>query len=193
MAQTIRFAAETDARQMLDIYAPIVEDTAISFEEVPPSRPEMAGRIRSTLERYPWLTCEGAGHVLGYAYAAGFQSRAAYQWSVEVTAYVRPEAQRRGVASALYTSLLGILRLQGFINALAGIALPNDPSVALHERFGFKPVGVLQDVGFKLMRWHDVEWWALRLQQPRDPPDTPRPLPEVQAASTALMESRAGG
>ena len=187
MAPTIRFAAETDATQVLDIYAPIVTDTAISFGEVPPTRPEMAGRIRSTLERYPWLVCEEAGHVLGYAYAAGFQSRPAYQWSVEVTLYVRPEAQGRAVAGALYTSLLGILRLQGFINAIAAIALPNDASVALHERFGFKPVGFLQDIGFKLTRWHDVEWWALRLQQPRDPPDAPKPIPEVWAASADLM------
>ncbi len=190
MAQTIRFAAETDATQILDIYAPIVTDTAISFEEVPPTRPEMAGRIRSTLERYPWLACEEAGHVLGYAYAAGFRSRPAYQWAVEVTAYVRPGAQRRGVASALYAPLLEILRLQGFINALAGIALPNDPSVALHERFGFKPVGVLQDVGFKLTRWHDVEWWALRIQRPRDPPDAPKLLREVWAASAGLIGGR---
>ncbi len=187
MPQTLRFAAETDATQLLDIYAPIVTDTAISFEEEPPTRPEMAGRIRSTLERYPWLACEEAGHVLGYAYAAGYRPRPAYQWAVEVTVYVRPEAQRKGVASALYTSLLGILRLQGFINALAGIALPNDASVALHERFGFKPVGVLQDVGFKLTRWHDVEWWALHLQEPRVPPDAPKPLPEVWTASAELM------
>jgi phosphinothricin acetyltransferase len=189
MAQTIRFAAETDATQILDIYAPIVADTAISFEEVVPSRPEMASRIRRTLERYPWLACEEAGHILGYAYATEFRSRPAYQWSVEVTTYVRPEAQRKGVASALYAPLLGILRAQGFINALAGIALPNDASVALHEQFGFRPVGVLQDVGFKVTRWHDVEWWALRLQQPRDPPDAPKPLEEVSEASAALMAS----
>ncbi len=189
MAHMIRFAAETDATQILDIYAPIVTDTAISFEEVPPSRPEMAGRIRNTLELYPWLTCEEAGRVLGYAYAAGFRSRPAYQWSVEVTAYVRPEAQRKGVGSALYTCLLEILRIQGVINALAGIALPNDASVALHERFGFRPVGVLQDVGFKLMQWHDVEWWALRIQQPRDPPDAPKWLPEVWAESAALIDA----
>ena len=189
MALTIRFAAETDATQILDIYAPIVADTAISFEEEAPSRPEMAGRIRGTLEHYPWLVWEEAGRILGYAYATEFRSRSAYQWSVEVTAYVRPEAQRKGVARALYTSLLGILRIQGFINALAGIALPNDPSVALHEQFSFKPMGVLQDVGFKVMRWHDVEWWALRLQEPRDPPDAPKPLREVSAASAALMLS----
>ena len=189
MAQTIRFAAETDATQILDIYAPIVANTAISFEKVPPSRPEMAGRIRSTLERYPWLACEEAGRVLGYAYATEFRSWSAYQWSVEVTVYVRPEAQRKGVGSALYTSLLGILRIQGFINALAGIALPNDSSVALHEQFGFKPMGVLQDVGFKVAQWHDVEWWALRLQQPRDPPDAPKSLREVSAACADLMAS----
>ena len=192
MAHTIRFAAETDATRILDIYTPIVTGTATSFEEVPPSRPEMAGRIRRTLERYPWLACEEAGVVLGYAYASAFRSRPAYQWAVEVSAYVRPEAQGRGVASALYSSLIEILRIQGFVNALAGIALPNDASVALHQRFGFEPVGVLKDIGFKFTQWHDVEWWALRLQQPRDPPDTPRPLPEVQAASTALMEGRAG-
>lgn len=190
MAQRIRFAAETDATQMLEIYAPIVEGTAVSFEEDPPSRPEMAGRIRTTLDRYPWLTCEEAGRVLGYAFAAEFRSRPAYRWSVEVTVYVRPEAQRSGVASDLYTSLLGILRTQRFIKALAGIALPNDASVALHQRFGFKPVGVLQDVGFKLMRWHDVEWWVLSLQQPRDPPDAPKPLPEVRGACEALLEGR---
>ncbi len=187
MAHTIRFAAETDATQILDIYAPIVTDTAISFEEVPPTRPEMAARIRNTLERYPWLTCDERGLVLGYAYATAFRSRPAYQWAVEVSAYVRPEAQGRGVASALYGSLIEILRIQGFINALAGIALPNDASVALHERFGFEPVGVLKDIGFKFMQWHDVEWWALRLQQPQDPPDIPLPLPEVWAARAALM------
>ena len=190
MAHTIRFAAETDAAQILDIYAPIVTGTATSFEEVPPSRSEMAGRIRRTLERYPWLACEKAGLVLGYAYATVFRSRPAYQWVVEVSAYVRPDSQGTGVASALYGSLIEILRVQGFINALAGIALPNDASVALHERFGFEPVGVLKDVGFKLTQWHDVEWWALRLQQPRDLPDPPKPLSEVWAASAALMESR---
>jgi phosphinothricin acetyltransferase len=189
MARTIRFAAETDATQILDIYAPIVADTAISFEEVAPSRPEMAGRIRSTLERYPWLACEEGGRLLGYAYATEFQPRSAYQWSVEVSTYVRPEARRKGVASALYTSLIGILRIQGFVNALAGIALPNDASVALHEQFGFRPVGVLQDIGFKMTQWHDVEWWALRLQQPRDPPDAPKSLLEVSAESAALMAS----
>ncbi len=189
MAPRIRFAAETDATQILDIYAPIVRDTAISFEEVAPSRSEMAGRIRNTLVRYPWLVREEDGTVLGYAYAAGFRSRPAYQWAVEVTAYVNPDAQGRGVGSALYTTLLEILRMQGYTRALAGITLPNDASVALHARFGFKPVGVLQDVGFKLMQWHDVEWWALRLQQPRDPPDTPKLLADVWAESTALMVS----
>ena len=188
MAHTIRFAAETDATQILDIYAPIVTDTATSFEEVPPTRPEMAARIRNTLERYPWLTCEEAGLVLGYACATAFRSRPAYQWAVEVSAYVRPEVQGRGVASALYGSLIEILRIQGFINVLAAIALPNDASVALHERFGFEPVGVLKDVGFKFMQWHDVEWWALRLQQPQDAPAPPLPLSQVWAACAALME-----
>lgn len=189
MARTIRLAAETDATQFLGIYSPIVTDTAISFEEVPPSRSEMAGRIRRTMEWHPWLAYEEAGRVLGFAYAAAFRSRPAYRWTVEVTVYVGPADQREGVGSSLYKSLLGILRLQGFTNALASIALPNDAGVALHERFGFRPVGVLQDVGFKFTAWHDVEWWMLRLQQPRDPPDVPQPLPLVQAANPGLVES----
>ena len=187
MARTIRFAAETDAAQILDIYAPIVEDSAISFEEVAPSRPEMAGRIRSTLERYPWLACEEAGRVLGYAYAGEFRPRGAYRWAVEVTVYVRPDAQRIGIAGGLYTPLLDILRLQGFSKALAGITLPNDVSVALHQRFGFAPVGLLQDVGFKLDGWHDVELWALLLQEPQDPPEVPKSLPDLRVECAALL------
>ncbi len=189
MARTIRFAAETNATQVLDIYAPVVTDTAISFEETPPSRSEMAGRIRNTMEHYPWLACEEAGRVLGYAYAGAFRSRPAYRWAAEVTVYVNQEEQRRGVASALYTSLLGILLVQGFTEALAGITLPNAGSVALHERFGFQRVGVFEKVGLKFETWHDVQWWALHLQQSHDPHGAPTPLPEVRAGSPGLVES----
>ncbi len=149
----------------------------------------MPGRIRNTMEHYPWLACEEAGRVLGYAYAGAFRSRPAYRWAAEVTVYVNQEEQRRGVASALYTSLLGILLVQGFTEALAGITLPNAGSVALHERFGFQRVGVFEKVGFKFEAWHDVQWWALHFQQSHDPHGVPTPLPEVRAGSPGLVEN----
>ena len=113
----IRLAGEGDAPQIADIYAPVVRDTIISFETEPPSAEEIARRVRDTLVRWPWLVCERDGEVLGYAYAGAHRSRAAYQWSVDVSAYVREDARQRGVGRALYTSLIAALDLQGFYNA----------------------------------------------------------------------------
>lgn len=182
----IRFAAETDANQILGIYTPVVTDTPISFEETPPSPVEMAGRIRQTLDRYPWLVCDLDGRVSGYAYATAFRERAAYQWSVEVSAYVHTDDRRRGVAKGLYTSLFEILRIQGFVNAFAGVALPNEASVGLHESLGFEPVGVYESVGYKLEGWHDVGWWQLRLQHPESPPSQPISFAEVQGSEAVV-------
>jgi len=108
-----------------------------------------------------------------------FRSRPAYQWTVEVSVYVHAAYRGKGMARALYTSLFECLRVQGYRTALAGIALPNSPSVALHERMGFRTVGVFHRVGYKLGTWHDVGWWELSLQELPSPPPQPRPLPEV--------------
>ncbi len=182
MTASIRLAREADAAEMLQIYAPVVRDTPISFELEPPSEGEFRARIRNTLVRTPWLVCEADGHIRGYAYAGSFRPREAYQWAAEVTVYVHPEAHRRGVGRALYASLFACLRLQGFRSAVAVIALPNPASVAIHEDMGFKPVGVYEGVGYKLGRWHDVGWWQLELLKttgPGDTPSPPRSLPEV--------------
>ena len=190
----IRPAAETDAGQILEIYTPVVTDTPISFEEAVPSPAEMAGRIRRTLEGYPWLVCDGDEGIWGYAYATAFRQRSAYQWTAEVSAYVHTQARRRGVARGLYTSLFEILRLLGFVNALAGIALPNEASVALHESLGFTVVGTFADVGYKLDGWHDVEWWQLRLRNPDLPPTAPREFSEMRdslGVAQALMAGEA--
>src|SRR5215207_8283306 len=96
-------------RKIADIYAPVVRDTIISFETEPPSAEEIARRVRDTLVRWPWLVCERDGEVLGYAYAGAHRSRAAYQWSVDVSAYVREDVRQRGVGRALYTSLIAAL------------------------------------------------------------------------------------
>lgn len=146
MHPVIRLATVDDAPQIQSIYAPIVVETAISFELEPPSVEEMRRRIETTLLAYPWLVCEWDG-VIGYAYAGVFRSRPAYQWTVEVSAYVHAAHRGKGVARALYTSLFECLRVQGFRTALAGIVLPNSASVALHEGLGFRSVGVFHHVG----------------------------------------------
>ncbi|MDR7482256.1 MAG: N-acetyltransferase family protein [Armatimonadota bacterium] len=188
----LRIATREDAPAICAIYAPIVRETAISFEIEPPSVAEMAHRIRTTLARYPWIVCAPGGAVLGYAYAGPHRTRAAYQWSVDVSIYVAAAARRRGVGRALYAALLEILRLQGFYNAFAGIGLPNPASVGLHEAMGFVPVGVYRTVGFKLGRWHDVGWWQRSLREAGSPPVAPVPFAQLRgdpAVAGALRDA----
>jgi L-amino acid N-acyltransferase YncA len=176
---SIRLATERDAEQIATIYASNVTDTIVSFELEPPSADEMRRRAEVTLERYPWLVCERQGRVLGYAYASAHGSRAAYQWSVDVSVYVHERAYRKGVGRALYTSLFAALRVQGFYNAYAGATLPNPASVGLHDAMGFRPVGVYRGVGYKMGAWHDVVWWHLLLRERVADPDPPANLPSV--------------
>jgi L-amino acid N-acyltransferase YncA len=175
----IRLARDTDAGPMLEIYAPLVRETPISFELEPPSLEEFGGRVRRITERTPWLVWDADGEIWGYAYGGPFRARPAYQWAVETTVYVAGPHRGKGVARALYTALLNGLRLAGYHRAYAGITLPNPASVATHERLGFEPVGVFRGAGFKLGRWHDVGFWQLALQQVAGPPAPPRTLREV--------------
>ncbi|HEX3700288.1 MAG TPA: arsinothricin resistance N-acetyltransferase ArsN1 family B [Phenylobacterium sp.] len=165
----IRAATSADAVGIAAIYAPIVEQTFISFETEPPTAAEMARRVETTIRTHPWLVFEIDGAVAAYAYAGPHRSRAAYRWSVDVTVYIAEHARRRGVGRSLYLELFDILRRQGFHMAFAGIALPNPGSVGLHEAMGFAPIGLYRDVGHKLGAWRDVGWWALELQAAADP------------------------
>ena len=122
---------------------------------------------------YPWLVCEIDGDVAGYAYATTHRVRAAYRWSVDTSVYVDAAPAAAGVGRGLYRSLFAILAAQGFVNAFAGIALPNPGSVALHEAVGFEPLGVYRRVGFKFGDWHDVGWWQLALTAHEASPDAP--------------------
>ncbi|MFL5385567.1 MAG: arsinothricin resistance N-acetyltransferase ArsN1 family B [Longimicrobiaceae bacterium] len=188
----IRLATPEDGDALAAIYRPAVTDSAISFELEPPGGAEMGRRVAKILERTPWLACERDGVVLGYAYASPHRDRAAYQWSVDVSAYVHPKARRLGAGRALYTSLFAALTVQGFRNAYAGIALPNEASVALHTAVGFTPVGVYREVGYKHGAWHDVAWFERPLA-PRDPdPAPPRPLPECRGDPAFLTALEAG-
>ena len=176
----LRPAEPRDADAIAAIYAPIVRDTFISFETEPPSASVMAERIAATERRYPWLVATMGGAVTGYAYGSALRPRAAYQWSVEVTAYVAETARGKGVGRRLYGSLLAMLRAQGFHGAFAGIALPNDASVRLHEAVGFGPLGVYREVGFKFGAWRDVGWWRLTLTEGDAPPSEPVSFPQLR-------------
>jgi L-amino acid N-acyltransferase YncA len=184
MSAVIRLATAHDAEQIQAIYAPIVRDTAISFELVPPTVDEMRQRIIKTLEHLPWIVCTSRGEVLGYAYASAHRSRAAYQWSVDVSVYIHASTRRSGVGRAIYTSLFTLLALQGFYNAYAGITLPNPGSVGLHEAMGFHPVGIYRAVGYKLGVWHDVGWWQRTLQEHTLSPASPTNLRHIRPAET---------
>lgn len=150
------------------IYAPFVTDSYVSFEEQPPGGEEFARRIERGSRSYPWLVAEEDGPVIGYAYACAHRERAAYRWAADVAAYVDERARRRGVGRSLYVTLLALLAQQGVQTVCAGVALPNDASVGLHEAVGFRPVGVYRRIGFKHGAWRDVGWWQLELVAPSD-------------------------
>jgi L-amino acid N-acyltransferase YncA len=176
----IRLATPADGGRLAEIYAPAVAGSGISFELEPPDGAEMARRVGYVTTRTPLLVCEHRGAVAGYAYASRFRERAAYDWSVEVSAYVGAEHHRAGVARALYTSLIAALTVQGFHNAYAGVALPNEASLAFHAAMGFRPVGTYHQVGYKAGRWRDVSWFERTIVPHVDEPRPPRLLPDVR-------------
>lgn len=176
----IRVVKEADAADVREIYAPYVRETAISFEQSPPSVAEMEQRIETKTGTYPWLVCTHDGTVVGYSYAGPIRKRDAYQWSVESSVYVHPDYQRRGVAQGLYDALFAVLERQGYYNVYAGTALPNPASTGFHAAAGFDPIGVYEDVGYKNGAWHDVKWWHRSLGELPEQPQPPRSVQEVR-------------
>lgn len=177
---SIRPATPDDAEALAGIYRHYVEKTAITFEVDAPAPAEFRARIERTLARYPWLVAEEGGQVRGYAYASAFKGRAAYDRSVEVSAYLHHDERGRGLGRALYAALEDILRRQGVLNANACITwtdAEDDPfltpaSARFHERLGYSPVGVFHDCGFKFGRWYSVIWMEKMLG-----PHVPDPAP----------------
>jgi phosphinothricin acetyltransferase len=169
-----------DAAACAVVYEPYVRDTVISLEEVPPDEREFRERIERISSRYPWLVAEDGGAIVGYAYASEHRVRASYRWAVDVAVYVDAAHHRRGIGRALYGALFELLTRQGFHVACAGVTLPNEASVGLHEALGFTPVGVYRRIGWKTGEWWDVGWWQLELAQvgsspPREPGPPARP------------------
>jgi phosphinothricin acetyltransferase len=188
----LRVARPEDAAGVLAIYAPIVRASAITFELEAPEEPAMQERIAATLARWPWLVGEQDGALLGYAYATSHRERAAYRWCVEVSVYIHERARRSGLARALYGALFPLLARQGFVNAYAGITLPNAPSVALHEALGFRHLGVYPRIGFKLGGWHDVGWWERALMPHPREPAAPTPFAELREGIEVAAALRTG-
>jgi L-amino acid N-acyltransferase YncA len=161
----IRPASTSDAAAILAIYAPAVTDSVISFEEEVPTVDQIVGRMTSR-PAMPWLVAqddERDGEIAGYAYGSQHRQRAAYRWAADCSVYLAPHYHRRGIGTLLYKALFGELRDLGYLSMYAGITLPNDASVGLHEHLGFVPVGVYRNVGFKHGRWLDVGWWTMPL------------------------------
>lgn len=177
----VRTARPEDGPAVAAVYAPYVTDSVISFEETPPTAEEMSGRIARILPSHPFLVFEDAGTVLAYAYASPHRERAAYRWSCDVTVYAAAQVHRRGIGRALYAELLGLVERQGLHVAYAGITLPNEKSVGLHEAMGFRRVGDYREVGFKHGAWRDVGWWARPLAS-GPPRGEPIPFPALNSA-----------
>ena len=154
----IRNVQVEDAANLVAIYAPYVEKTAITFETQVPTVEDFENRIKKTMKKFPYLVAIEEGQIVGYAYASTYYARAAYDWTVELSVYVQKEARGKGVGTLLYTALEEELTARGFKNFLACIALPNPASIALHERRGYEQVAHFKKVGYKFGTWHDIVW-----------------------------------
>lgn len=165
MTAKIRDASPADARAIAAIYNHYIEQTVVTFEEELVTAEEMASRIASVTERYPWLVAELDGTVVGYAYATLWQTRASYRHTVESSVYLDADSTGRGIGAELYQALLDRLPALGVHAVVGGATLPNEASAALHEKLGFEAVGTFREVGRKFDRWLDVGYW-LRLIDP---------------------------
>ena len=158
-AFVIRGTSIADAPAVATIYNHYVETSIATFEEAPVSAEEMARRIEAGNANWPWLVAEQDGTVVGYTCANPWKPRSAYRYAVETSVYLDVARHRCGLGTALYASLIRILEARGAHCIIAGIALPNAPSVALHQKFGFTKVAHFRENGFKLGRWIDVGYW----------------------------------
>lgn len=182
----IRTARETDAGRLLEIYAPYVADTAITFEYDVPTAEEFARRIHETMEKYPYLVMEADGKIIGYAYAGVFHARAAYDWAVETSIYMDKSFHGNGLGRRLYLALEEALRRQHIINANACIAYsPHEDdhlthaSVKFHEKMGYRMVGEFTKCGYKFGKWYGIVWMEKHLNAHPEIPENVIPFREL--------------
>jgi len=157
----IRDITINDSKEVAGIYNFYIINTSITFEENPVSEDEMKNRIKSHNVNLPWIVYEENSEILGYAYATEWKSRSAYKFSVESTVYLKQGRQGKGLGTKLYQELLQRIECRNVHVVIGGIALPNKPSIALHEKLGFEKVAQFKEVGFKFEKWIDVGYWEL--------------------------------
>ncbi|MDD3393353.1 MAG: N-acetyltransferase family protein [Clostridia bacterium] len=179
---SLRLATVSDARQLLAIYAPYVLDTTVSFEYEVPSEEEFSKRISNILQKFPYYVALAEGEIVGYAYASPYRMRAAYNWVVETTIYIKQDFRGYGIGSKLYSALEETLKTQGVLTMLACIAYPNPPSSAFHETVGFQRVGHFSKSGYKLGRWIDIVWMEKQIGLHHENPSAVIPFLELDEA-----------
>jgi len=157
----IRNVNPEDAAQVAEIYNYYIQNTHQTFETEPLSAEDMRARIEEIREDYPYLVAEEDGEIFGYAYATQFKLRQAYEFSAEVSIYVKADAKQKGIGTQIYDKLFEELKETDIHAIIAGISLPNDGSVRFHEKLGFTKVAHFREVGYKLGRWVDVGYWEL--------------------------------
>ena len=184
---TIRTAQLSDAPEILKIYAPYIENTAITFEYEVPSTREFEGRIAGTLKKYPYIVAIMEGKIVGYAYAGAFKSRAAYDWGVEMTVYVDRNLKRMGIGRILYEKIEAILGAQGILNVNACIGYPEKEdehltwdSVKFHDKLGYKKIGHFHECGYKFNRWCDMVWMEKLIGEHTDHQESIKTFDEVR-------------
>lgn len=177
---SIRQATVQDVPRILQIYAPYVQNTAISFEYTVPTVEEFTRRFLEITAQLPWLVWEENGTILGYAYGSLPFERAAFQWSAEASIYLCPEAWGKGIGKQLYAALEQLLQAQGYKKVYAIITTANEPSVAFHKAVGYRHTATMPDCGYKLGKWYGIVWMEKELNTWDAPPHEPTPAHQLQ-------------
>lgn len=195
----IRTASTDDAATLLEIYRPYVEKTAITFEYDVPSLEEFTARIRNTLKKYPYIVAERNREILGYAYAGAFKSRAAYDWAVEMSIYLKDGKKNMGIGRMLYTAIEKLCKAQNITNLNACIGYPETEdeyltknSAQFHEHMGYRMVGEFRQCGYKFGRWYNMVWMEKIIGVHQPDPASVIPFPDlaVGVLRAAFDESR---
>lgn len=193
----IRIAEEADAEKLLEIYAPYVEKTAITFEYTVPSLEEFRDRIRETLKKYPYLAAEKDGEILGYAYTGAFGKRAAYNWAAETSIYLKENRRHMGIGKQLYTALEKISKAQNILNLNACIGYPEKEdshltknSFQFHEHMGYRLAGEFHQCGYKFETWYNMVWMEKSLGEHTQNPGDVIWFPRLRDQVPALLAGR---
>lgn len=186
----VRQATVADAAAVLAVYAPYIEDTAITFETAVPTEEAFAARMEAVIGEYPYLVVECDGAIVGFAYAHRLGERGAYAWNAELSVYFADSHQSRGWGSVLFWALVDLLSQQGVRNAYSLVTVPNEPSRRLHEKLGFELMGIQRDAGYKCGAWHDVAWLRKAIGSFDGRPDPVIPLRDVdESAVREVLEA----